>query len=122
MAKRGGYRITPAWQEAARRDLAAIGWTAEHLAKKLGCAQSTAWDILNSPEQKSSALVPKIHKILGWQTPEEVPFGPMPKKPTPEAAEAVDLMDQLPEPLRKARLLELRALVDALKQSKPSND
>lgn len=101
--------------------LSAKGITPKDLAKRMRCAQSTMHDLLNVPG-KSSHLIPKINRFFGWASPEGLPSGSSPPLPTPAATEAAAIFDRLPEPLRRAKLEELRALIAALPQSKPSND
>lgn len=120
--KRGGYLAEEAWQIDVRSRLRDLGMTEKDFAKKMRCAQSTMHDLLHVPG-KASHLIPRINKFLGWEAP-GVPRATTPPLPSPDAIEAGHMFDQLPEELRKAKILELRTIIAALKSSneKPSND
>lgn len=119
MAKRrGGFTATEAWQADVRAALLAKGITPKDFARKMRCAQSTMHDLL-TVKGKASHLIPKINRFFGWPSPEDLPSGSTPPLPTPAASEMAQMFDQLPEPLRKAKIEEMRALLATIK---PSND
>jgi hypothetical protein len=81
-----------------RARLKKLGITRKDLALKIGAAPSAVWDVITSPEAKSSSLVPAIHAAIGWDPPSEPQSPP---QPSPEAIEMAALYDRLPEALRR---------------------
>lgn len=96
------YPVRPEWQENVKRRLAKLGdggMTEKALAKKIGCAQSTIHDLLNSPEARYSSLVPAVHAAIGWDPPPDP--GDAPPLPSPDAIELGHMYDRLPEHVKK---------------------
>lgn len=84
----------------------------------IDCSQSTMHDILNKPNY-SSHIIPKIDAYLDAQRKKGRLAAMAPPIPTPEAVEMGAMFDRLPEDLRQAKILEMRALLAALP---PKND
>jgi len=66
-----------------------------------------------------SVLDQKINDVFGWELPSDSPYQAAAPLPSPDAIEAARMFDLLPEPLRKAKIEELRAI---LAQLRPRND
>jgi hypothetical protein len=91
--------VKPHWQEDVKNAFARQGLNEKQFAKKVGCAQSTMHDLLNSSEASHSALVPAIHAALGWDPPPDLHTAP--PLPSPDAIEMAHMFDRLPEELKK---------------------
>jgi hypothetical protein len=80
------------------------------------CAQSTMHDILHVPG-KSSKLIPAINKALGWEQPSEIPHDKATRH-SQVAMQAAAIFDQLPEPLRAAKLADLVATLAQINKNR----
>lgn len=114
---RVAYPITPEWQGDVKTRLTKIGMTVKDLAAKIGAAQSTVQELLNSKAARYSSLVPDIHKAIGWDPP-SLP-GEGPTLPSPDALELGHMFDRLPEKMRKALRDQALASLEMLDQNDP---
>jgi hypothetical protein len=113
MPRRGiPYPVTRTWQNRVRSALEQGKMTPKQFAKKVGCAQSTMSDLL-SENARHSTLVPKIHRVLGWeppQLPEDV-SAPVPI-PTPDAVELSKMFDRLSDEHRQKLLDDAKTYLE----------
>jgi lambda repressor-like predicted transcriptional regulator len=117
-APRGhGYPVKPKWQADVKARLADMGRTVKWLAGEVGCVQSTMHDTLNNPEARHSHLVPKIHRVLGWNPPGEPEATPIIL--SADALEVAGMYDRLPEEVRKSMRDQASAFLAALAKAKP---
>lgn len=112
---RVAYPVTPEWQQDVKNRLPKVGengMTVKDLAAKIGAAQSTVQELLNSKDARYSSLVPDIHAAIGWDPP--VLPGEGPALPSPDALALGHMFDRLPEPMRKAFRSQAIAALEAL--------
>jgi len=110
------YPVTPEWQQAVRDRLVEMGWNQSDLARAINGNSAMVSHLLKHGMQ--SALVPLIHKALGWPPP------PMPDDSIgdddddidPRAAELDDLFAMLPDDAKELILSNARMLAGVTKK------
>lgn len=96
------HLMTPEWKKAVQDELHRRGETRSWLAAQLGVSRSAVTKMLD-PGRFTSSLVGRTSDLLGVAPPwEEIP--------TPEIAEAVQILKALDRDLQKAAVAQLRAL------------
>jgi predicted transcriptional regulator len=114
-ARRGEtHPIKPEWQAAVKAEIVSRHMTEKDFSKRIGCAQSTMHDLLNSPEARYSSLVPKIHAFLSWDEPRAPE--PMPPIFSRDALEVAGMFDLLPEEIRRSMRDQLVATVALIRK------
>ncbi len=104
------YPITDEWRAKVRARLDELKMSQAELARRVGCTPAAITNVLR--DNKQTSLLPKIHRVLGWDDaplPETAVTAPSNEK---VAAEFAAIAKALPPEVRDGALTFLRTLLD----------
>lgn len=104
------YPVTERWRALVRARISEMEISQAELARRIGHTPASVTNILR--DNRSSSLIPDIHRVLGWPPP-PLPEDVVPTEGTRDVKEFAAIGRQLPDDLRASTLAYLRSVLES---------